>query len=176
METVESFTILDLSSKWRSKTELYNMLTREGKVYLPPKQDATQSFLREIMMGKKKYVSRENVKVIKLPQYKGLAVRDILNFANRNIHIERFLPEYDYLKDPNREWLCNIVNTIIPDKFQKYIDLKIEERKLQLINSQNLGISVQPEFIKLLNNLNQYQLLRENHIFWQEFPNQQKIN
>ena len=48
------------------------MLTKEGKVYLPPKQDATQSFLREIMMSKKKYVSWKNVKVIKVPQYKGI--------------------------------------------------------------------------------------------------------
>ena len=88
------------------------------------------------MMGKKKYVSWENVKVIKVSQYKGQTVRDILNFANRNIQIERFLPEYDCLKDPNREWLCNIINTIIPDKFQKYIELKIEERKQQLINSK----------------------------------------
>ena len=86
-------------------------------------------------MGKKKYVSWENVKVIKVPQYIGLTVRDILNFANRNIHIERFLTEYDCLKDPNREWLCNIINTIIPDKYQKYIELKIEEKKQQLINS-----------------------------------------
>ena len=47
------------------------------------------------------------------------------------------------------EWLCKIVNAIIPDKFQKYIELKIEERKQQLINSQSFGVSVRPEFIKL---------------------------
>ena len=115
------------------------------------------------MMGKKKYVSWENVKVIKVPQYKGLTVRDILNFANRNIHIERFLPEYDCLKDPNREWLCNIINTIIPDKFQKYIELKIEERKQQLINSQNLGISVQPEFIKLFKQSKSISTVKKSH-------------
>ena len=149
MESVESFTVLDLSSKWRSKTELYNLLTREGKVYLPPKQDSTQSFLRDVMIGKKSYIKWEEVKVIKVPQYKGLTVRDILNFANRNIHIDRFLPKYEYLKDPNREWLCNVINTIIPEKFQKYIELRVEERKKSLINSQNLGISVQPEFMKL---------------------------
>ena len=53
-------------------------------------------------------MSWENVKVIMVPQYIGLTVRGILNFANRNIHIERFLPEYDCFKDPNREWLCTL--------------------------------------------------------------------
>ena len=59
------------------------------------------------------------------------------------------MPKYEYLKDLNREWLCNVINTIIPEKFQKYIELRVEERKKSLINSQNLGISVQPEFMKL---------------------------
>ena len=93
-------------------------------------------------------MSWENIKVIKVPQYKGLTVWDILNFANRNIHFERLFPEYDYLKDPNREWICNDVNEIILNKFQKYIELK-SWRKQQLINFQNLGMRVQPEFIKL---------------------------
>ena len=59
------------------------------------------------------------------------------------------MPDYDYLKDPNREWLCNIINTIIPDKFLNYVQTKIEERRQQLIDTQNLGISVQPKFINI---------------------------
>ena len=101
-----------------------------GKIYLPLKQDATQSFLRDIMMSKKHYIKWEKVKVIKVPQYKGFTVKDILHFAQRHIHIDRFLPRYDYhLKDLNREWLCNIINSIISEKFQKFIDLKVEEGK-----------------------------------------------
>ena len=37
----------------QSKTELYNLLIRNGKIYLPPKQDTTQKFLRELIQGKK---------------------------------------------------------------------------------------------------------------------------
>ena len=100
-------------------------------------------------MGKKRYIKSEDIRVIKVPQYKGLTVRNIVEFAKKNIHIDRFLPEYDYFKEHNREWLCNIVNTIIPEKFQNFIKLKIEERKQLLIDSQNLGISVQPEFMNI---------------------------
>ena len=146
MDQRDKFTVVDLAAKCRSKTELYSILIREGNIYLPPKQDSTQKFLREIMMAKRKYIKCENITAIKVKQYKGLTVKSILEFANKNIHIDRFLPDYDYLKDPNREWLCNIINTIIPDKFQNYVQTKVEERRQQLIDTQNLGISVQPEF------------------------------
>ena len=49
-------TINDLSVKFKSKTELYNVLVHEGSIYLPPKQDTTQIFLRSIMLGSKLYV------------------------------------------------------------------------------------------------------------------------
>ena len=63
MEIDHSFTIRDLSSKCRSKTELYNMLVREGQIYLPSKQEATQKFLRDVMMGKKNYIKCDDVRV-----------------------------------------------------------------------------------------------------------------
>ena len=43
-------------------------------------------------------------------------MRDIINFAHQNIYIDRFLPNYDFLKDSYREWLCNVINTIILEK------------------------------------------------------------
>ena len=48
-----NLTVNDLSVKFKSKIELYNVLTREGDVYLPPKQDSTQKSLRDIMLGNK---------------------------------------------------------------------------------------------------------------------------
>ena len=42
MEESDIFTVNDLSVKWKSKSELYNVLIREGNIYLPSKQDATQ--------------------------------------------------------------------------------------------------------------------------------------
>ena len=93
----------DLDVKCKSKTELYNVLLREGNIYLPPKQDATQKYLRELLLGKKSYVKWSEVIVIQVPQYKGLRVKDLLNFAESEFEIHDFLPKYDYNKEPNRE-------------------------------------------------------------------------
>ena len=57
MDQVENFTVSELAVKCKSKTELYNLLAREGKIYLPPKQDSTQSYLRDIMLGEKLYLN-----------------------------------------------------------------------------------------------------------------------
>ena len=56
MEQDQVMTVADLSVKFKSKIELNNVLVKEENIYLPPKQDATQKILREIMMGKKLYV------------------------------------------------------------------------------------------------------------------------
>ena len=142
-------TVNEISAKFKSKSELYNVLTREGSIYLPPKQDSTQKFLRSIIMGNKLYVKCEDVIVIKVPQYNGLHVKDILKFASTKINIKKYLPDYDYFKEPNREWLWNIVNTLVPQDFQSFIKEKIEIRKNDIIKSQNLGIQAKPEFISI---------------------------
>ena len=81
MEREVDFIINDLSSKCKSKIELYNLLARDGGIYLSPTQDCTQSFLRSLMLGEKKFLKWENVKVTKVPQYKGLRVKEILSLA-----------------------------------------------------------------------------------------------
>ena len=149
MEQQYDFTIADLASKCRSKTELYNLLTREGKLYLPPAKDCTQKFLRRLMKGEKLYVSCSDVEVIKVPQYKGLKVSDILKFAATKTNINIYLPEYDYPKEPNREWVCNIVNSLIPEEFQYFIKHKEEIRRREILMSNNLGMKVNPEFLSI---------------------------
>ena len=152
MEKNDNFTIRDLSVKCKSKIELYNLLAREGKIYLPPKQDASQSYLRDILQGNKFYLRCDEVTVIKVPQYKGLRVNDIIKFASSNLDITKFLPKYSYQKEPNREWLWNVVNSLMTEEFNKFIESKVEIRKQEIINSQNIGITAKPEFIKIFKN------------------------
>ena len=70
------------------------------------------------MTGRKKYLTWDKVTVIKVPQYEGLTVKDILKFAQLHINIYDYIPKYNYDKDPNREWKCNIVNSLIPSEFK----------------------------------------------------------
>ena len=79
MENFEEFTINDIATKCRSKKEMYNVLTREGQLYLPPEKDATQKFQRSLMQGDKMWIIWDKVKVIKIPQYEGLKSKPFWN-------------------------------------------------------------------------------------------------
>ena len=105
--------------------------------------------MRDILQGEKLYLKWSQITVIKVPQYKGLRVKDIIKFASTQLDIFKFLPKYSYNKEPNREWLWNIVNSLMAGQFNKFIETKIDTRNIDLIQSQNIGISTKPEFIEI---------------------------
>ena len=66
-----------------------------------------------------------------------MRVRDLIKIAEREFKIHEFLPDYDYHKEPNRDWLCNVISTVIPDKLKEFINEKTKERNKKLVESQN---------------------------------------
>ena len=174
MEASSLFTVNDLATKFKAKSELINVLSREGNIYLPPKRDITQKYLRKLLHGEKLYIKWSEVIVINVPQYSGLRVKDLLNFAKSQFEIEKFLPDYDYNKDPNRDWLCNLINTVTHDKFNEFIDKKIKERNKKLINSQNLNINAKKEFIDIFKSSQSISTLKGKSHFLVRAPKQTK--
>ena len=85
------------------------------------------------MTGMKNYITWDRVNVIKVPQYEGLTVKQILAVAQQHAEIQTYLPEYQYDKIPNREWVCNVANFLIPQEFKEFIDKKIKERMQSII-------------------------------------------
>ena len=94
MNVDNEFTVADLSIKCKSKNELYNLLSRERKIFLPPAKDWTQQFMRELMHSEKRYIKLNKVRVIPIPQYERLYVKDIIKFAKTKIRIEEYLPDF----------------------------------------------------------------------------------
>ena len=58
-----------------------------------------------------------------------------MRFAASKIDIKSYLPDYDYCKEPNREWLCNVINTLAMDEFQSFINIKVEKRRQEIVKS-----------------------------------------
>ena len=139
MEKRASITISDIAIKARSKKEVYNVLTVEGELYLPPIADTTQKYLKEILTGKKKYLLCKDVKVAKVPHTEKLRIRDILAFASKHIEIQSYIPEYEYNKQPHRDWLCNVINSLIPDKFKAFISQALNEKEKMLVMQKRMN-------------------------------------
>ena len=49
MEQADVFTENYLTTKFRAKSELINILSLEGNIYLPLKGDVTQNYLRDLL-------------------------------------------------------------------------------------------------------------------------------
>ena len=73
-------------------------------------------------MGDKKWVICEDVRVIKVPQIEGLTIKEILEFAGSKINIQEYLPEYDYEREYNTEWLRNVVHSLLGESFRKHVE------------------------------------------------------
>jgi hypothetical protein len=48
-----SLTIDEFGIKAQSKTEVYQLLTTEGKVYLPPMKEAGHKYISQVVRGEK---------------------------------------------------------------------------------------------------------------------------
>ena len=154
MEAEDDFTVNDIGIKCRSKREVYSVLTSEGGLYLPPMANCTQKFLRGVLIGDKSYIRCKDVRVIKVPHLDGLRVKGILGWARERVDIDRFLPEYEYDKEPSREWLCNVIHTLLDKQFTDFIIEKQRLREKKVITNKNLGIEAKPEFIKIFRESN----------------------
>ena len=152
MEANEELTILDIALKCRSKKELYSVLTTKGNIYLPPLADCNQNYLRGIWNGSKLYVKWSDVKVIKVPHLEGLRVKKILEFTFEHLDVQQYLPDYEYQKEPNKDWLCNLVHTLLHGEFRRFISTSMSQREAKIIKEKNLGVVARPEIINIFKN------------------------
>ena len=150
MEADEELNVMDVGAKWKSKKELYTILTTTGDLYLPPISCANQKYLREICNRSKLYIKWSELIVAQIPNVKGLEVESILSFASEHADIQKYLPEYEYQKEPSREWIWNLVKTLVHNEFQSYVQDKLNKRESELIKNKNLKISATPEIVDII--------------------------
>ena len=150
MEAGQKLSVLEVGARWQSKKELYTILTTTGNLNLPPLSFVNQKYLRGIWTGNKLFAKCSEVKVVKVPHIKGLDVASILEFACNITDIKRYLPEYDYQKEPNRDWVWNLVNTLLHDELQEFLSNKMTSREDDLIKPQILQVRAIPEIVDIL--------------------------
>ena len=76
----------------------------------------------------------KNVKVIRVPNLKNLTMKQIMEFAERNSDVKSCLPEYEYDKNPNREWYWNIGKHHIFSNHRCYSEYLIRRQIQRIYN------------------------------------------
>ena len=81
-------------------------------------------------------------------------MKNILLFAADNVDISSYLPEYEYNKNPQREWICNVVNTLLHGKFKEFIANSMHACEKKLVQNKRLNVVVLAQFVKMFANSN----------------------
>ena len=101
--------------------------------------------MKDLISGKKKYIKASAANHLNLPQYEGLALKDIMARCRNNEEFQKHMPiEKELLKIP-KQWIVNIAYTLFGDSFSNWVFDQIEARNAKLAKEKNLMINLDPE-------------------------------
>ena len=89
-----------------------------------------------------------------------MSIKDILVFAKRQTNIEKYLPTYEYNKFPNRDWLCNVINTIANEEFKEYVSNAMNQREKSILLNRGLQVDAIPEIISIFSHSKNVSLMK----------------
>ena len=71
----------EFGAKYQSKREAYRFLTHDCGLYLSTYETMTVFHMRDIIAGKRRKIKSAEVKVITVPQFEGLKIETMFEFA-----------------------------------------------------------------------------------------------
>lgn len=124
----------DIMRNFRSKEDFIKILSIEGQFYLPPVQECTVDFLRDVCAGRKGLLQNDEVRVIYVPRMPELSAKHLLKEAIEDEDINYYLPPVRDNHVLNKEFLFNIINTVKPEFFPESIRdlMRIKQEKIAM--------------------------------------------
>ena len=87
--------------------------------------------------------------MIHIPQYEGLKVETMLDFASQHPQVMEALPVAKEIKKLSRAYLGNVIYTIVGNPFKEWVDGKIRERHAKIKEQQDMLISLDPDIARI---------------------------
>ena len=100
-------------------------------------------------MGVRTIIKCDKVKVIDVPQFEGLTIKDIFEFAQNSPGVERALPPGKEIGKLSRCYLANVVYTIMGQPFQAWVNGQVNQRNQRVALEGNNVISMDPEIAQI---------------------------
>ena len=73
---------------------------------------------------------------------------NILDFAKSFPKVMECLPNDRETRKMSRSYICNIINTKVPERFGKWVTSKMTERNLNLVTKKDLNICLDADIAK----------------------------
>mmetsp|Transcript_17920 Transcript_17920/g.12904 ORF Transcript_17920/g.12904 Transcript_17920/m.12904 type:complete len:122 (-) Transcript_17920:368-733(-) len=104
----------ELQPVLRSKRDLYEILSKEGQLYLPPFDDCPIEFLRDLLSGAKKALFNKEVRLVVVPKLECFTLKSLQKQAAVDADLSPYLPPMREHRPCNRGYLFNVINTVKP--------------------------------------------------------------
>ena len=114
-------------------------------MYLPPYDCITIFHLRDLAARKRTWLKCNGVKILQVPQFEGLKVEVLLQYAEQFPEVRKALPEVqrEIAKMP-RAYICNIIYTFVGEPFAEFVAGKVRARNQKIQQDQDY-IQMDPE-------------------------------
>ena len=148
MEYRQKFTLNDIGTKWKSKREIYTVLSLEGEIFLPLIADATQKYLRAIMLGDKTMSDARTWKLSEFRTWIDSGFKTSCNRKEKETILIAIYPTTNSRRSPTVNdlwtlrtlcWRMNSRPSLMEDR---------RSRELKVIKNKILEINVKDEFLK----------------------------
>ena len=87
-----------------------------------------------------------------VPMYKGLTIDNMLAEGRRSPEVNNYLPDEKDLHRLPRQWLANVIYTLVGEEFQNWVTECIRNRNDHIAEKQNLIVELDPVIAAAFNN------------------------
>ena len=140
----------EFDAKYSGKREVFRFLSSEVHAYLPNYEALTVWHLRDLAASRRTIIKDSAVKFFAIPQFEGLAVDDLLNYARAHPTVLRALPieEKEVLKMP-RYYIGNVIYTLVGQPFAKWVEERVTARNEKLADERDMYIEMDPAIAEI---------------------------
>ena len=118
--------------------------------YLSGFETMTVWHMKDLVNGNRKMLKSKDIKHVIIPQFEGLAIKHLMEFAMQYDDVMAALPlvETEIKKLP-RQYIANIVYTIVGKPFEDWIDARVKARHEKRAEEGNMNIQMDPEIARI---------------------------
>ena len=139
-------TAAEFAAKFTNKREIYRFLASEVNLYVPPIDNVTVWHLRDMARGERTRIEAKDVKHVAIPQFKGLGIKEMMEYAHMFPEVMKAFPTGDKEAEKlPRQYIANVIHTLVGKPFRQWIDAKLEERNAELVEKKEMIIELDPE-------------------------------
>ena len=89
-------------------------------------------------------IKSDDIKVLFVPMYKELSIKFLLAEGMKDVRVADYLPDLRDLHRCPRNWLINVISTIVGDSFREFVNKKIKNRNDHVAENRKLLIELDP--------------------------------